>query len=89
MVGARHHVEVVLDHEHGVPGFDEPLQDLDQLRDVGHVKPHGGLVQHVERVGARRPADLRELIDQLDALRFAARERGRRLTQGWYPSPTS
>ena len=38
------HVEVVLDHEHGVAAVDQPLQHLEQLLDVGEVETGGRLV---------------------------------------------
>src|SRR5262245_9230650 len=44
-VGLLDHVEVVLDHEHGVPGVDEALQHLEQLLDVGEMEPGGRLVE--------------------------------------------
>ena len=68
-VGLLDHVEVVLDHEHGVARVDEPLQHLQQLLDVGEVQPGGRLVEDVERSPGR---DLAELLRQLDALRLAA-----------------
>ena len=91
-VGFGHHVEVVLDHDDAVAGIDQPVQHVDQLLDVGHVQADGRLVEHVQRVrgAARRArcarpdrvaAHLRELGDELDALRLAARQRRARLAE--------
>ena len=38
-VGLLDHVEVVLDHQHRVPGVDEPLEHFEQLLDVGEMEP--------------------------------------------------
>ena len=48
VVGFRDDIEVVLDHDHRVAGFDQPVEDCNELRDVGHVQADGGLVQNVE-----------------------------------------
>src|SRR5215207_931677 len=63
------HVEVVLDHEHGVAAVDEPLQHLEQLLDVREVESGRGLVEDVERPAGR---DLAQLGRKLDALRLPA-----------------
>src|SRR5438445_6395272 len=57
-VGLLDHVEVVLDHEHRVPGVDEPLQHLEQLLDVGEVQTRGRLVEDVERLAGGNLAEL-------------------------------
>src|SRR5262245_41868911 len=63
------HVEVVLDHEHGVPRVDEPLEHVEQLLDVGEVKTGRRLVKDVQRLPGR---NLGELGRQLHALRLTA-----------------
>ena len=74
-VGGLDHVEVVLDHDHGVADVDEPPEHVQQALHVGEVQPGRRLVEDVERVAGR---DLAELRGQLDALRLASRElRGR------------
>ena len=78
-VGLLDHVEVVLDHEHRVPGVDEALEHLEQLLDVGEVEAGGRLVEDVQRASGR---DLAELGGQLHALRLPARQRRRRLAEG-------
>src|SRR6266850_4420285 len=68
-VGPLDHVEVVLDHQHGVARLDQPVEHVQETLDVLEVKAGGGLVEDVERspgVGAR------QLAGELDALRFAA-----------------
>ena len=74
-------VEVVFDHDDRVATDDEAMQHVDQLLDVGHVKAHRRLVEHVQRVrrllaAARHVvAHLAEFGDELDALCFAAGQR--------------
>ena len=72
------HVEVVLDHEDRVAGVDQPVEHLEQLLDVGEVETGRRLVEDVERPAGRAP---RQLGGQLDPLRLAAGERGRRLAE--------
>ena len=72
------HVEVVLDHEHRVSCVDEALEHLDELAHVLEVQARGGLIEDVE--GLSRLLTV-QLLGELDALRLAARERGRRLAQ--------
>ena len=81
-VGLGDHVQVVLDHDHAVAGIDQAVQHADELVHVGHVQAHSGFVQHIERVRclvaalAHFVAHLGQLGHQLDALGFAATERG-------------
>jgi len=35
------HIEVVLNHDHRVPGVDNAVDDLQEVDDVGHVQPRG------------------------------------------------
>ena len=90
-----HDTETVLvSHFHAMPSSDhadaceqtaavhQPVQHADQPFHVGHVQAHGGLVEHVQRVGRLLPparhvvAHRAQLGHQLDALRLAAAERG-------------
>src|SRR5262245_33915144 len=66
-VGLLDHVEVVLDHEHRVARVGEPLEDLEQLLDVGEVKAGSRLVEDVERLPG---GDLRQLLRELHTLRL-------------------
>ena len=50
VIGLLDHVEIVLDHEHGVAAVDEPLQHLEQLLDIGEVQSGRRLVEDVERL---------------------------------------
>ena len=77
-VGAGDHVHVVLDQDHGVAGVDQQVQLAQQQGDVGRVQPRGRLVQQVE--GAAAPDPL-QLGRQLDPLRLAAGQLGRRLAE--------
>ena len=47
-VGRLDDVEVVLDHEHGVAGVDQPLQHAEQPAHVLEVEAGGGLVEDVD-----------------------------------------
>ena len=79
-VGGLDHVEVVLDHQHGVAGVDQALQHLRAALDVGEVQAGGRLVEDVERAAGGRA---RQLVRQLDALGLAARERRAPAGRGW------
>ena len=72
-VGALDDVEVVLDHDHGVAGVDEPVEHGEELLHVLEVQAGGGLVEDVERLPG---PDAGELARELDALRLAAGEGG-------------
>ena len=72
------HVEVVLDDDDRVALVDQPAQHLEQPARVVEVQARRGLVEDVEGVPGRAPA---QLAGQLHPLRLAARERRRRLAQ--------
>ena len=57
-VGRLDHVEVVLDHEHGVAGVDEPLQHAEQPAHVLEVQAGGRLVEDVDRAAGGALAEL-------------------------------
>ena len=71
-------VEVVLDDEQRVPRLEQLAERRQQLRDVVEVQPGRRLVEDVEQAVA---AVGRQVRRDLDALRLAARERGRGLAQ--------
>ena len=77
-VGGLDDVEVVLDHDDGVAGVAQLVQHLQQQVDVGEVQAGGRLVEDVQRAAG---VALGELERELDALRLAARERGRALAE--------
>src|SRR3954467_10097248 len=74
-VGAADEVEVVLDGDDGVAGLEELAERGEEDVDVAAVQARGRLVEQEQR---RAGAGL-EVRGQLDALRFAARQRRRRL----------
>src|SRR3954467_7250968 len=43
-VGVRHHRLVVLDDDHRLAGVDQPVEQTEQLRDVGEMQARGRLV---------------------------------------------
>jgi len=49
VIGRLYHVEVVLDDEQGVAGFQKLPERSEQLRDVVEVQPRRGLVEDVEQ----------------------------------------
>ena len=73
VIGDADHVLVVLDDEHGVALIAKLMKDVDEPLVVARVQADRRLVQHVERADERRAERRR----QVDALRFAARERRR------------
>ena len=77
VVGGAHHVGIVLHHHDGVAEVAQLLQDADEPPGIAAVQPDGRLVEHV--AGAHQPRA--QAGGQLDALRFAARERGRKAVE--------
>ena len=73
VVRRAHHVGIVLHHHDRVAQFAQFFQDADQPAGVAAVQSDGRLVQHV--AGAHQPRA--QTRGELDALRLAARERGR------------
>jgi len=65
----------VLDDDHRPPGVDEPVEQAEQLRDVGEVEADGRLVEDVD-VGL-----VAHLRCELEPLALAAGERGERLAE--------
>src|SRR5215204_4546779 len=78
VVGGLDHVEVVLDDDDRVAEGGEALEHVEQLVHVGEVEAGRRLVEDVD--GAPRGA-LRQLAGELDALRLAAGQGGRRLAE--------
>ena len=77
-VGRLDHLDVVLDHQHGIAGGHETLQNIEEQLDIGEVQAGGGLVQQVEGPAG---ALLDQLAGELDALGLAAGEGRRRLAE--------
>src|SRR5918996_1510344 len=83
-VRGLHHIQVVLDHHHGVPRVHQALQDRQQLADVVEVEARGRLVEDVEGPAGGPP---RQLRGQLHPLRLATRQRRRGLAHLDVPEP--
>src|SRR5262249_8109271 len=81
-VGGLDHVEVVFDDEERVPGLEQLFEGCQQLRDVVEMQSRRRLVEDVEQALAARG---RQMGGNLDALRFAARERRGRLAETQVP----
>src|SRR5271166_3422665 len=80
-VGVRHDRLVVLDDDDRLAGVDEPVQQAEQLLDVGEVQPGGRLVEDVDT------AFLRHAGGQLQPLLLAAGQRGERLAEADVAEP--
>src|SRR5690349_3644732 len=72
------HVEVVFDDDDGIAVVAQSVQHREQHFDVVEVQPRGRLVEYVQRTTG---VALGQFQGELDALRLAARERGRRLAE--------
>ena len=80
-VGVRHHRLVVLDDDDRLAGVDEPVEQAEQLVDVGEVQAGGRLVEHVDA------ALVAHVRGQLEPLALAAGERGQRLAEAEVAEP--
>src|SRR3984957_19416868 len=78
------HVEIVLDHDHGVAAVDQPPEHPEQLADVVEMQAGRRLVQHVDRP-AGGPA--LQFGRELDALGLPARQGGGRLPEPHISQP--
>ena len=79
------HIEVVLDHQQGVPGDQQLAECLEELRHVLEMQSRRRLVEQ-EQLAAMRGArehggGIRQVPGELQALRFAAGERRHRLPE--------
>src|SRR5215218_6971331 len=80
-VGVRHDRLVVLDDDDRLAGVDEPVEEAQQLLDVGEVQAGGRLVEDVDVALASH------VRSQLEPLALAARQRGERLADGEVAEP--
>ena len=71
-------VHVVFDYDDAVARIHQALQNEQQAGRVGRVQASGGLIEQVEGAAGSATA---ELLGELDALGFAARKGGGRLTE--------
>src|SRR3954470_10487693 len=75
-VGVRHDRLVVLDDDDRLAGVDEPVEQAEQLLDVGEMEAAGRLVENVDA------ALLPQVGGQLESLPLAAGQRRERLADG-------
>ena len=80
-VGVRHDRLVVLDDDDRLAGVDEPVEQAEQLLDVGEVEAAGRLVEDVDA------ALLGQVGGQLEPLPLAAGQRGERLADAEVAEP--
>src|SRR4030095_17139669 len=78
MIRAPDHIQVVFDDDDGVALIHELVEHVEQLARVFEVQTGGRLVEDVERPSS---APARQLACELDALRFSAAQRRRRLPE--------
>ena len=77
-VGRLDHIEIMLDHNHGITRFHKALQDLNQLLDVGKVQACCGFVQQIQSSPGRT---FPQFSREFHALSFPAGKSWRRLTE--------
>src|ERR1700690_49959 len=77
-IGGFHHIEVVLDDQHGSAAFDKFAKRREQLLNIIEVKPRCWLVKYVEDAGIFLASEMRR---KFQALRFAAAQRGAGLAE--------
>ena len=77
VIGGAHHVGIVLHHHDGVAEIAQLFQNADQAAGVAAVQTDGRFVEHVAGADQARA----QAGGELDALRFAARERRRKPVQ--------
>ena len=80
-VGVRHDPLVVLDDDDRLAGVDEPVEQAEQLLDVGEVEAGGRLVEDVDA------ALLGHLGGHLEPLQLAAGQRRQRLAEAEVAQP--
>ncbi len=68
----------MLDDQHRVPRVHQPLQNLNELVNVGGVEARGGLVENIDGIASGNPGQLR---GKLHPLGLAAGEGGAGLAQ--------
>jgi hypothetical protein len=72
------YVQIMLDDDHRIAQIGEPMQDVEELLNIVKMQPGRGFVQKIKRFSGLA---LRKFPGLFDALRFAARERDRRLSK--------
>src|SRR5580700_6947281 len=72
-VGVRHDRLVVLDDDDRLAGVDEPVEQAEQLLDVGEVQAGGRLVQYIDTTAAAS-----QVGSRLEPLPLAAGQRSER-----------
>src|SRR5580658_7815633 len=77
VVGRAHHVGIMLHNDDGVAQVAQLFQDANQSAGVARMQSNGRLVQNVACAHQARS----QASGKLDALRFPARERGRKAVQ--------
>ncbi|TKS58498.1 MAG: hypothetical protein EWM73_03522 [Nitrospira sp.] len=63
------HIKVMFDHHHGVAGFDEPIQHIQQPLHIGEMKPGRRFIQNVHRASGRT---FRQFAREFDPLCLAS-----------------
>jgi len=85
-IGAFDHIEMVFDHQNGVSGVHQALQDTQQPVNISDVQAGRRFIEDVEGAPGGAPTQFGR---QFDALRLAAGEGRGWLPQANIPNPTS
>ena len=51
VVGLGENIQMVLNHHHGVAGFDQAMKQIDQAANIGEMKTDGGFFKQEEVMG--------------------------------------
>ena len=77
VVRGPHHIRIVFDHDDRVAEIAQFGENANQARRIAAMQTDGGLVENVTCAHQTRT----EASSELDALRFASRQRGRKTVQ--------
>ena len=91
-IGAFDHLEIMLNHDDGVAGFDESLKQLHQHRDIVEMQACRRFIEDKEIAAGgpvlfRMDTLVREMPDKLKALRLASGKSIQRLTEPQITEP--
>ena len=87
-VGALHHLQVVLDHDDRISCLDQPLKEPHEKGDIIEMQPRGRFIED-EKIPFSYFASgaVGQMPDELEPLRFAARQGVERLTEPQIAKP--
>ena len=77
-IGGTDDIEVVFDDEDSIPGFHQPVEDIEQALNIGKVETGGGLIEHIKGLASISAA---EFFCQFHTLGLSAAEGEGALTE--------